>query len=228
MRRALLATSLLLASCNTQLHQTRTENEIKAALDMADKAMNVTQKIGEGAPDADMRTMLEEVMTAGIALLDATRSHRSAATTDAVGRIDAFAAADVIACAQSSVIETLDLERMPEPMRSRWAMDVNKCAARADSALRVVSSKEAIEEIGFAVNMVYPVALIAHAKAGLKTLPLVDAYRSANDTLIKRLAPECSSAQAAHLTSCEVALAVQAKLDSWPRAMAAALAREGN
>jgi hypothetical protein len=227
MRLALLAISLLLSSCNAQLHQTRTENEIAAAIDMANKAMNLTQKILEGASTADVQAMLGEVTTADITLQDATRSHRPAATTDAVGRVDAYASAAVVACAASAAIEFSDIERMSERLLAHWALDLNKCLALADTHLSTVSSKEAIEEIGFAVNMVYPVALVAHAKAGFKTLPLVGAYHSANDTLIKRLAPRCSSAPTARLTSCGVALAVQPRLDSWARTIATS-ARQKN
>jgi hypothetical protein len=164
--------------------------------------------------------VLGELTTAAIAVLDATRGHWTTATSDAaVGRSDAYASAAVSACARSSVTELLAAKEMSERLRPIWAMDVDKCLALADAQLSAVSSKEAVEEIGFAVNMVYPVALVAYVRAGFKIPPIVAAYRSTNETIIKRLGARCSSAQAARLTSCGVALAVQPRLGEWARTM---------
>jgi hypothetical protein len=219
MRLALLAGSLLLLSCSAQPHQTRTEKEIQAAIDMADKAMNVTQKIAEGASAADVQAMLKGVTAAAITLLDATRGHTTTPTRDPVRHLEVFAAADAVACARSSVIEFTDIERMSERLLSFWATHLNECLALTDSKLSAVSSADAVEEIGFAVNMIYPVALVAHARAGFKILPVVNAYRSANETLLEKLAPRCSSAQADRLSACGLVLVVRPRLDSWARTM---------
>ncbi|HVF38257.1 MAG TPA: hypothetical protein VM939_00035 [Gemmatimonadaceae bacterium] len=219
MRFALLAIGLLLSGCNGPVHQTRTENEIEAVIDMANKAMNVTQKILDGASTPDVQAALGDLTAAATAVLDATKGHRTTATSDAVGSLDASASAAVGACAHSSVIELLDVERMSERLLQHWAMEVNRCLTLADTNLRTASSKEAIEEIGFAVNMVYPAALVAHAKAGFETRPLVADYRAASETIIERLGARCSSAQAP-LSSCGVALAVQPRLGEWARTIA--------
>ena len=219
MRLALLAISLLLSSCNGQVHQTRTENEIEAVTEMANKAMNVTQKILEGASAADVQAVLGELTTAARAVLDATRDHWTTPTSDAaVGTSDAYASAAVSACARVSVTELLSVKGMSEKLRPIWALGLDKCLALA-AQVNAVSSKEAVEEIGFAVNMIYPVALVAYVRAGFEIPPIVSAYRSTNETIIKRLGARCSSAQAARLTSCGVALAVQPRLGEWARTM---------
>lgn len=70
-------------------------------------------------------------------------------------------------------------------------MNATDCVTQANSLLSAITDKAAIDKIGFALNIVGPLALIARTKADLTTPALQSVLVSAENTLITALTPSC-------------------------------------
>ncbi|MDQ0931201.1 hypothetical protein [Streptomyces turgidiscabies] len=60
---------------------------------------------------------------------------------------------------------------------------------RIDSLLATVSDKAAVDQLGFAVNAVGPIALVARARAGFETAGLKSTLVNAHNAITTRLEP---------------------------------------
>lgn len=130
----------------------------------------------------------------GLSLADATRQILAAieaAKTDIVAEIDRVAAAEARACAHSAVIDVADIEAFSTDTLQAFARDTTACASLIDSLLGSVSDLGAVDELGFALNTVGPIALIARSRAGFSTTLLSSTLRHANGTVVTRLEPSC-------------------------------------
>lgn len=114
------------------------------------------------------------------------------ARTDIINHIDAVATADVRACAQSAVIDFNDFNALTPDNQQAFALSATNCAARADSLISAVTDKAAKDQLGYAVNTVGPIALMARARAGLTNSGLTSVLADANQTIYNQLPPSCA------------------------------------
>jgi hypothetical protein len=191
MLRIFLAGALLLSGCNAPPpHPAKTLQEVERNIDVADTAIVLVQRIGGKASSEDIQAAVQE-MVAALAAADSVGTQINRADSP-IRRIDAKAAAEVSGCTEASTLNFVGLQRYSEQfILQRRARDATRCATLAQEYLRVVASKDIADDIGFTIGMIYPIALAAHAQAGFSTGALLDSYRSANETIIAKLEPQC-------------------------------------
>ena len=91
------------------------------------------------------------------------------AKTEIVAPLDLIAAAEVRACASSAVIDVADIRALSQDTVQAFARDATNCATLAEAFIDAAEDQGALDQLGFAVNAVGPVALLARASAGLST-----------------------------------------------------------
>ncbi|MCU7723949.1 hypothetical protein ODJ79_09500 [Actinoplanes sp. KI2] len=106
-------------------------------------------------------------------------------------QIDLVAAADVKACADSAVVNFADINALSSDNLQAFALATTACVTQANSLLNVVTDKSAADQLGFAMNTVGPLALMARIKAGLTTPGLTSVLVAGENTLITALLPAC-------------------------------------
>ena len=136
----------------------------------------------------------------GLSLESATRQIIAAvdnAKTAIIVEVDRVAAAQAKACATRAVIEVADIERFNPDVLQQWAQDATGCVTLIDSLISTVSDPGSIDQLGVALNVVGPIAVLARGRAGFSTTSLQPLLRQANLNIIARLAPTCSSVRVA-------------------------------
>jgi hypothetical protein len=116
--------------------------------------------------------------------------------TAIINEIDLVAAANVRSCAASAVINFADINALSPDNLQAFALTTTSCVTDADSLLGAVSDKAATDQIGFALNTVGPLALMARLKAGLTTPALKATLVAGENTLITALLPVCDQVDA--------------------------------
>ena len=111
----------------------------------------------------------------------------SAEQTAIIDQIDLVAAANVQACASSTVIDFNDIQAMTLDTLQTFAMNATSCATEADSLLDTISDQAAIDRIGFAVTAIGPLAMMARAYAGLTTPGLRSVLIDAENADVNRV-----------------------------------------
>jgi hypothetical protein len=111
--------------------------------------------------------------------------------TAIISQIDLVATASVQACASSAVINFADINALSPANLQAFALDTTSCVTQANSLINVVTDKAAIDELGFAMNTVGPLALMARIKAGLTTPSLKAVLTAGDNTIITALLPAC-------------------------------------
>jgi hypothetical protein len=111
--------------------------------------------------------------------------------TQITSELDGLAAAWDSSCAANAVdtfqnIDTLTLDNL-----QAFAISSDKCVTDAEAQIGAVTTKDAIDKIGFALNTVGPIALLTNAHAGFPTDALKQHIVQANQQLRTRLAPIC-------------------------------------
>jgi hypothetical protein len=165
-----------------------------------------TSTRAEGAAVASVETIIAAVKVAydiykqfaksGMSVEEATRQILNAinsAKNEIISHIDQIATAEAKACARQAVIDFADIERFTPDTLQAFARDATGCVTLIDSLLGAVVDKSAIDQLGFALNAVGPVALIARGRAGLTTQGLADVLVNANTTAISQLIPVCKA-----------------------------------
>jgi hypothetical protein len=132
-------------------------------------------------------------------IIDAVNTARD----DIVFHIDEMAAIPARACARSTIIDFEDFERLNRTNRQLFARDATYCAAEVTATLAAIDptedSRPLIDNLGFAVNVVGAIALVARSNAGLTTGGLEDTLITANQSILSKLAPNCSTRTVAYL-----------------------------
>ncbi|HKT04476.1 MAG TPA: hypothetical protein VJT31_33590 [Rugosimonospora sp.] len=114
------------------------------------------------------------------------------AQTNIINQIDLVAVASVRACAESAVINYADIDRLSPDALQTFAMDATACVTQAQSLIPAVTATPvAVDQAGFAMNTVGPLALVARAKAGLGTSALASVLAGGNTSLLSALLPTC-------------------------------------
>jgi hypothetical protein len=132
--------------------------------------------------------------SSGLTLDQAVQQITTAITnsqTAIISQIDLVATANVRACATSAVINFADISALSPDNLQAFALDTTSCVTQAQSLLDAVTDKSAIDQLGFAMNTVGPLALMARLKAGFTTPGLKAVLVTGNNTVISKLLPTC-------------------------------------
>lgn len=113
------------------------------------------------------------------------------AKTEILSHIDQVATADARACARQAVIDFADITRFTTDTLQAFARDTTGCVTRIDSLLGAVTDKAALDQLGFAVDAVGPISLVARARAGFDTAGLKGTLVNAHNTIVAKLDPVC-------------------------------------
>jgi hypothetical protein len=82
---------------------------------------------------------------------------------------------------------------MTPDTKQLFAFNATDCVTKAKAFISTATSKSAIDHVGYALNAVGPIALLARKHANLGTSALKTTIVSATNSLISRLAPSCSA-----------------------------------
>ncbi|MFC7550655.1 hypothetical protein [Plantactinospora sp. GCM10030261] len=124
------------------------------------------------------------------AIEEATRQILSAvnsARNDILAQIQTITVAQTRACANHAVIEFADIERMTPDNMQRFAQDATGCAVAIESMISALTDPASVDQLGFAMNIVAPIALVARARTGLTTDGLENTLRSANTQVASKI-----------------------------------------
>jgi hypothetical protein len=130
----------------------------------------------------------------GLSVEDATQQIINAingAKTEIIAHIDQIAVTQVRACAHHAVIDLVDLPRMSPVTREAFARDTTACVTLAAAQISALQDEAAIDELGFAVNAVGPIALLARARLGWDTGGLRTALINTNNQVMAKLTVSC-------------------------------------
>ncbi|MGW7825279.1 hypothetical protein ACWGLF_46725 [Streptomyces puniciscabiei] len=107
--------------------------------------------------------------------------------TAIISQIDQVAAADVRGCAEATVINFADIQALTPDNRQAFAMNATACATQADSLLNSISDEAAVDQLGYAVNTIGPLAMFARAYAGLTTPDLRATLINADNAVVSKV-----------------------------------------
>jgi hypothetical protein len=117
------------------------------------------------------------------------------AKTQIIAEIDAMKAADIQSCARAAVIEFNDIAAKSGDSLRDYASASTKCVTDAWAAIPHATDKAAVDEMGFALNVVGPIALAVRSKAyganDAGTLDLRSVVVTANQSVLTQLYPQC-------------------------------------
>jgi hypothetical protein len=113
------------------------------------------------------------------------------AKTDIINHIDAVAAANVKACAESAVINFASFSALTPDNQQAFALSATDCVTLANSLINTVTDKASMDSIGYAVDTVGPIALMARADTGLSNMALTPVLQNANQVDYNNLIPSC-------------------------------------
>jgi hypothetical protein len=108
-----------------------------------------------------------------------------------LSHIDLIAAAEARACSRHAVVELADIDTFDQTTMRSWAQQVTACVTLIDSLASTVGDQAAIDQLGFALNSVGPIALVARARAGFTTTALTAVLIAGNTTIASRIDPPC-------------------------------------
>jgi hypothetical protein len=108
-----------------------------------------------------------------------------------ISHIDAVATASVKSCALSAVIDFPNFDVLTLDNQQAFALNATSCVTLADSLLGTVTDKGAIDQLGFALNAVGPIALITRSRLGLNNTALTPVLNRSNQAVFNQLAPSC-------------------------------------
>jgi len=117
----------------------------------------------------------------------------NAVKADTISHIDRIAASEVQACARDAVTDFKDIRIFTLDNQQALARDATACVSLATSYLASADDLGAVDQLGFAVNVVGPIALLARSYVGLSTDTLKSTLIAADDLVVSRLNPNCST-----------------------------------
>jgi len=115
------------------------------------------------------------------------------AKIEIIDRIDAIAAAEARTCAQDVVlgIETFNL--LTQDNQQEFALGATSCVNRIDTLLTTLTSKAAIDQLGFTLHAVGPIMLVARSQVGFSNTNFVPVLVRSTQRVITALTPTCHS-----------------------------------
>lgn len=93
----------------------------------------------------------------------------------------------------TAAINFADINALMSGNLQAFALATTGCVTPADSLIGALTDKAAIDEIGFAMNTVGPLALIARTKAGLTTPAFKSVLVAGENSIISALLPSCDT-----------------------------------
>jgi hypothetical protein len=156
----------------------RTTTDIATILAAVKKAYDIYKSFAQGGTSGQDATAL---------ILNAIQS----AQTAIISHIDAIATAEARACARSAVVDLPNFEALTTDNRQAFALAATSCVTRIESLLGTVTDLGAVDQLGFSLNAVGPIALITRSRTGLTNPSFVPVLVSSNQTVVTRLAPAC-------------------------------------
>jgi len=131
----------------------------------------------------------------GITLDEATDKMLAAiasAKTEILSRVEGLASSEATACAKSVIINFQNIQVIDPNVKQALAQESVRCLTYLDNLLQEVEGDAVVDKLGFALNALGPVALLAHEHAGLATPDeLGDILLSGNTAVIQKLLPGC-------------------------------------
>jgi hypothetical protein len=219
MRPILLAAALTLTACDSE--PPKTVDEINQIIRLPDTAISVAEKIGTGAPAADVDAAMSQMRMALDAAQEQIRQvtrRVGASKYQGRGSIDPI---NVSACIEGSLPGAGSIEAAPPNLdHALWLNSTTMCAIQAKTYLEGASGEDAAA-FALAVSVMQPIVLIGVAKAGLPVAAALENYRSANQSIITKLASRCSERKRAgtaqvryECAAHEIVMSVQPKLEA--------------
>ena len=221
MRILLLTMMLILTACGSrqQSYPPKSADEINQLIGIADKALDVVQKVYAGAPAADVQEATIEMRSA----LDAAREQtdeilRQAADVDDLGE-GTEDPMGVSRCINSHLMQIHDIENTSRLATLAWSADVAQCASAAIVHFQSVPPGDS-GALALALNIIDPIMLVAGVRSGMKKGALTH-YLDSNERIIAKLGAQCGektgkASEAGHVSyQCagyEVAMAMRPKL----------------
>ncbi len=115
----------------------------------------------------------------------------AAARRDILDHLDDLAASDGRACATSALVNAADLPVMTADTRQAFANSTVDCLALIDDRMATVQSRAVVDDLGFALNVLGPVALVAKARAAMQVAPTRGLLIRANERVVARIGAAC-------------------------------------
>ena len=111
--------------------------------------------------------------------------------TQIIAELDGLAAAWNSSCAANAVDTFQNIDALTPDNLQAFAISSDKCVTDAQAQIGAVTTKVAIDKIGFALNTVGPIAYAVNARAGFPTGLLVQHIMEANRLIQTKLTPYC-------------------------------------
>jgi hypothetical protein len=93
--------------------------------------------------------------------------------------------------AHSAISDLADINAMNQVTLQAFARDATNCAERAVAQLGAVSSGAPVDELGFVLNTIAPIALFARTDAGFTVATLRSDVITGDQLVVSRLDPPC-------------------------------------
>jgi hypothetical protein len=144
----------------------------------------------------DLKSFLDSGGHNGLSVDDATRLIiNEIATTrqQILDQMASIATADVRACATHHVIEFADIENFTPQLLQQWAQDATACVTRITSLYTALppTNYVALNDLGNALAVVGPIALVARTRAGFSTAALTDVLVQGFTRVVQTFTPFC-------------------------------------
>jgi hypothetical protein len=163
-----------------------------------------TSATGAATPAVDPLTVINVINAAysayknflqgGLSTKDATNQIITAintAKTEIIAHIDAVAVAQAKACAKEAVVDFPSFDVLSADNQQLFALNATSCVTLIDSLITTVTDKGAVDQLGFAVNAVGPITLMARSRTGLSNSGVTPILVADNQTAKTVLNPEC-------------------------------------
>jgi hypothetical protein len=105
--------------------------------------------------------------------------------------IDTGFASEVNACRDSVLADVENLPTMTSNYLDGYVLRATDCVTKAKNLIHDLSNATVVNQVAFALNIVGPIALVARARAGLKSVALTQNIIDGNRAAIVRLEPAC-------------------------------------
>ncbi|TCO45300.1 hypothetical protein [Actinocrispum wychmicini] len=132
----------------------------------------------------------------GLTLEDATHRILAAiqqARDAIIHHIDAVAAANVQACARSAVVDFPNFQILTPDNKQTFALNATSCVILGDTLLNTLVDKGAIDQLGFALNAVGPIALITRSWVHFTNAGIPPILTHSNQVVYNQIKPVCGS-----------------------------------
>jgi hypothetical protein len=130
----------------------------------------------------------------GLSVKDATAQIISAinqAKIEIIAHIDAIAVAQAKACAKEAVVDFPSFDSLSSDNQQLFALNATSCVTLIDSLITTVVDKGAVDQLGFALNSIGAITLMARSRTGLFNTDVTPILVADNQTAMTVLNPSC-------------------------------------